>query len=164
MTKSIPLTQNKFAFVDDEDFEWLSQWKWFFDGKYAMRQTHIGMANGKQIQKPIRMHRQILNTPPKLWSDHINGDKLDNRRCNLRICTPQQNNQNRSASKKGYKGVYWHKINQKWVAQIKKDNKTRHIGCFDSLDEALLSYNKAAAENHGEFAKLNPTKHPNDLL
>lgn len=156
MTKQIQLTNSdKVVLVDDEDYDFLMQWKWHFDGYYARRQTHIGMIDGKQKQKPIRLHIQIMNPPEGMDTDHINGDRLDNRRTNLRLCTTQENNRNRGLGKKGYKGVYFHKVNKKWIAQIRLNNKGRHLGSFENINDALLAYNKAAIEHFGEFAKIN---------
>ena len=154
--KQIPLTNSdKFALVDDEDYDFLMQWKWHYDGYYARRQTHIGMFNGKQKQKPIRLHIQIMNPPGKSQVDHINADRLDNRKCNLRLCSAQQNNRNRGMSKRGYKGVHFSKKNKNWVAQITINKKTTHIGSFKELKDALSAYNEAAIFHFGEFAKLN---------
>ena len=103
--KYIPLTQGKLAIVDDEDFEWLSQWKWHFNRKkYAARTINH---SGK-----LYMHQVILNTPKGMLSDHRNGNGLDNRRKNLRACNVQQNKANSRLPKNntsGFKGVYWEK-------------------------------------------------------
>jgi hypothetical protein len=151
--KNIQLTQGKVAIVDDADFEWLSQWPWFFSTGYAIRRE--GKLFGR---KNIMMHRLIMNTPEGMDTDHINGDKLDNRRENLRVCTRSQNMQNttrRSDNTSGYKGVDWDKENGKWRAEIKVDSRRINLGRYDSAEEAALAYDRAAREYHGEFANTN---------
>ena len=158
MTKQIPLSQGKFVIVDDKDYEFLSQWKWCFNGRYAMRNKYLGWKNRKSILKTIYMHRLILNPPDGFYTDHINGDKLDNRRSNLRICTNQQNQFNQTPTQGGsskYKGVTWHKRDEMWMSSIRLNNKTKFLGYFDSEEDAAQAYNFAAIEHHGEFANLN---------
>ena len=150
----IPLTQGKVVLVDDEDFEWLSQWKWLYHGQgYAARNT------GKYpCQKTILMHRIIVNVPEDMETDHINHNKLDNRRENLRICTHAENSKNRSIQvndQSGFKGIYWHKQNHKWVAQISVDGKCLYLGSFDSPKEAARFYDAAVLAYHGDFANPN---------
>jgi len=97
--RTIKLTQGKFAIVDDCDFEWLNQWKWHYSAGYVV---------SKMGGKNIYLHRFILQTPPKMDTDHINHNKLDNRRKNLRVATRSQNKQNTlisRANKSGFKGV-----------------------------------------------------------
>lgn len=101
------------------------------------------------------LHRIILNiSDPKVFADHINGNKLDNRRCNLRLSTHLQNTKNRKSyenSTSEYVGVSWHKHASKWRAMI----KSKHLGYFDTQEDAAKAYDKAAKEIHGEFANLN---------
>lgn len=144
--KKIELTQNKFALVDDADYEYLNSFKWYFNGRYVSRQE-----NGKTVY----MHRQIIETDlPRI--DHINGDGLDNRRYNLRPCTQSQNNQNRrpNAGKK-YKGVYFRKDINKWRAEIKLNGKRTNIGVFVDIKDAARAYNIAAKDMFGDFAYMN---------
>ena len=154
--KQIPLTQNKFALVDDEDFKYLNQWKWHYHKGYATRAGK--MVNYKREIEKIYMHRLILNTPKGLETDHNNGDKLNNCRSNLRIVTKSQNKMNTGIRKdniSGFKGVYFDKYWDKWRSRIKKDGKQIHVGYFKSLPEAVLAYNEAAIKYFGEFARLN---------
>ena len=152
MSKEIILTQGKVAIVDDDDFEWLSKFKWHFK-RYAARTNR---ENGKQIN--ILMHREILNPPENYEIDHINGDKLDNRKTNLRICSHSQNEQNcpvRKNNRSGFKGVTWHKKAKKWGARICINGKKRRFGLHNSPEEAANAYDKAARKYFGEFARTN---------
>lgn len=154
--KQIKLTQNRFALVDDSDFEWLNQFKWSVNSnKYVWRYT--GRINRKT--KGITMHKLIMKTPKGLQIDHINGDRFDNRRCNLRICTCSQNCMNRKATTKsttGYRGVTRiPKYKAIWQARIEINGKKISLGFFDDPKQAALAYNHAALKYHGDFAFLN---------
>lgn len=156
--KHIPLTQGKFALVDDKDYEWLMQWKWCYaKGKTSscVQRKEWPMTSCKH--RTIRMHRLIMDAPKGMQVDHINHNTLDNRRCNLRIVTPQQNLYNTRARPNAtsrYKGVHWRKDIKKWRVTISL-NIRRTIGYFHSEIEAAKAYDKAAKELFGEFAYLN---------
>jgi hypothetical protein len=154
MTKEIKLTKGYVALVDDEDHKWLLQFKWYADEQgYARRNVGSGL---KRVV--VRMHREILQAPKGFEVDHINGNKFDNRRCNLRLATHNQNQQNCVAYKNntsGFKGVTWNKRDQKWCAQIRINSKRKHIGYFDDPIEAAKAYDKAAKELHDKFAQTN---------
>lgn len=159
--KEIKLTQGKVALVDDEDFEKLNILKW----AAMKRRKHIdkfvafrnGYINGKM--RVIRMHRFILNvTDSKIQVDHINGNPLDNRKENLRLCSNAENNMNkeiRPDNTTGYKGVYFHKRANKYLSQIWYNQKHYYLGLFESPIDAAKVYNAKAIELHGEFAYLN---------
>lgn len=151
--REIPLTQGYVALVDDEDWEWLSRWKWSVASGPHTQYAQRGPARGHE--KAIQMHRLILGTAPGLETDHINGDGLDNRRVNLRECTRQENQRN-SRSHLGslsiYKGVSWKKRNQQWQAHIQVDGRKRHLGLFSIEAEAADAYKIAAVIHFGEFA------------
>jgi len=158
--KRIKLTQNKYALVDDADYDSLSKFKWYANKLghtwYAYRNTPRNI-NGKH--KTICMHRQILGLKrgDGLQADHKNHYGLDNRRSNLRTCNHQQNDFNRRKVKGSsqFKGVYWHKARMKWIARIKYNNEQRHLGYFDNELEAAKAYDTRALELFGEFAYLN---------
>lgn len=154
MTIKIPLTQNKFALIDAEDFGKISAHSWcYHQSGYAFRGMRIGGKN--QI---IRMHREITQAPQELEVDHINGDKLDNRKANLRLVTRQQNSFNtgpRKGSKSQFKGVGWFSRDRKWRARIMLNGKEIHLGLFEREIDAAEAYNSAALEFFGEFARLN---------
>jgi hypothetical protein len=149
--KLIPLSQNKFAKVDDELYGFLNQWNWHFDGKYARR--HTPRMDGKQGNE--LMHRVIAQADPGVFIDHKNGDTLDNQRENLRISNHSTNAMNmrkhRGASQ--YKGVcragnYWH-------VQIWKDNKRVFTALTKNERWAAMMYDLNAAALFGEYARLN---------
>jgi hypothetical protein len=152
--KLIKLTKGKFAKVDDRDFEWLSQFKWCLS-RYAIRSV---TTHSSPKQKQIRMHNDIMNPPEGMIVDHINCDPLDNRRINLRICTPDQNQINKGIprnNKVGIKGVCKESMakrrNKPWRAFI----RGKLIGYFKTPQEAGIAYNKQARVLFGEFANLN---------
>jgi hypothetical protein len=137
--------------VDPADYTWLSQYNWCLHSK--------GYAVGYVDTQKVFMHRLILSPPAELQVDHINGNKLDNRRANLRITDSTGNNRNAGKRRTGtsqYKGVRWHQGINKWFAEIAvaKGNR-KHLGCFSNELDAARAYDAAAREHHGEFARLN---------
>jgi hypothetical protein len=154
--KKIRLTQDKFALVDDADYEKVSQYKWFYKIGYAARQQHIGMVEGKQIQRTVFMHRLILDAPEGLEVDHKNMDGLDNRRKNIRLATRTQNQINRGPQQdntSGYKGVLWAKQNRKWRAYITIKGKTIHLGLYENIEDAAKRRQEVEKQLYGEFAR-----------
>lgn len=152
--KRIKLTRGKRALVDDEDFEFLSKWKWCTSGGYASKSVRL--SNGSKSN--IRMHRLIMLPRRGEEVDHVDRDRLDNRRSKLRVCTSSENKCNapaRISNTSGFKGVGWHIASLKWRAVIQVEGEHRHIGLFKSKEDAARAYNKAAAELHGEFAHQN---------
>ena len=152
--KEIPLTQGKTATIDDDDFVRVSVHKWSFDPKgYAF--TNIGKRPHRRI---LYMHRLILQAPKGKECDHINNNKLDNRRENLRLCTREENSRNRKLFKNatGYKGVYFDKDSEVYYAQVKFRGQTICGGRSKDVKVSAAYYNKVAVELHGEFANLNP--------
>jgi hypothetical protein len=151
MARRIPLTKGKTALVDDEDYEYLAQWSWHaVGGRYAARSTRTE-GGGKRM---VYMHRAVLDARDDEEVDHHNNNKFDNRRENLRRSTRSQNGANKpkqSNGTSGFKGVTWNKANGNWNARI----KTKHIGCYDTADDAARAYDRAAVEHWGAFAQLN---------
>lgn len=150
------------ALVDDADFQWLSQWKWYFarrrDGSgYAVRNGR--KTEGEQDKSLIKMHRFILNViDPSIEVDHRNLNKLDNRRLNLRVCSKSENQANmplKRTSGSGYKGVRWHKRDKKWESRILVKGKMVQLGYFSTKEQAAIAYNEAALTHFGEFARIN---------
>ena len=146
----IELTKGKTTIVDDADYDWLIQWKWYY--------SSTGYAVRKPYQKTvIYMHRLILQITDNLLCDHINGNKLDNKQRNLRIVNKSQNSVNsyqHNDNKSGYKGVSWSKVAKRWTVYV----KGQHIGYFINIIDAALAYNQRATEVFGHFAKLNDIK------
>jgi len=139
--KEVKLTQGKYALVDDEDFEWLNQWKWCINSNgYAVRDKHISGSGRNRKKIRILMHRFLNNTPDGLVTDHINANRLDNRKSNLRTLTASENifySGSRKNNTSGYKGVSWSIARNKWCAQICKDRRVIPLGRFEKLDEAI---------------------------
>lgn len=154
--KQIKLTKNKYALVDDEDYDFLNQWKWHYHSMgYASRRKWI---KGQNRQESILMHRFLMNTPVGMDTDHINRNKLDNRRSNLQICTKGLNHQRaklQSNNTTGYKGIVWYKPTNRWRVAIKFNKKGIHLGYFKELTEAISAYNNKALELFGSMAVLN---------
>lgn len=132
----IKLTQDKYAIVDDADFEWLNQWKWKLNWNgYACRNAR---ADGRYVK--TYMHRLINATPTGQDTDHINRNKLDNRRSNLRDATRSQNNFNMLpsvANTSGTKGVSWSKQRNSWRAYIKIAGRQVYLGRFKDKQDAI---------------------------
>jgi hypothetical protein len=156
--KNIFLTKNKYAIVDDDDYYVLSRWKWHLvvadKAFYAARSSLIKYG---EKRKRIYMHRFIMQPEHGMEVDHINGDGLDNRKINLRVCLHSENKQNLHAryGSSRYKGVWWNNERQKWEAGIKTNSKKVFLGRFKDEFEAALAYNRAAINYFGEFANLN---------
>ena len=157
--KIIPLSQGLVALVSDEDYEYLSQWKWYAakcsGGYYARRMDH-------KTGKLIYMHRVITSAPPDLVPDHINYNTLDNRRENLRLLTSTENLKNRSPQKRhdlgkrfvaGYRGIR-HFEGRYWRAQIHINGKSVHLGTFPTAEAAARAFD-AAVKKYGKDAPLN---------
>lgn len=154
--KEIQLTQGKVAIVDDEDFERLSSFKWYFQkAKDAGRARRRISGSGNRA---TFMHREIMNAPPHLQVDHINGNSLDNRKQNLRLCTNSQNTMNarpRLSVGRKYKGITWHKPSRKWRALITHNKKQIYLGQYDKPEDAAKAYDRAAPIYFGAYARTN---------
>lgn len=160
MMKRIPLTQGKFAIVDDEDYKELSKHKWHtfknsYGGYAAIRNCQCLFDKKRRV---IYMHRQIMSCPQEMEIDHQDHNQLNNRKSNLRICTRAENQRNRNKQKNntsGFKRVYRRKDCKKWRANIGFNGQQIHLGDFNSAIEAAKIYDKKAKELFGEFAKTN---------
>lgn len=145
------LTKNKYTILDWDDFFLLSHYLWQYSTGRAVRATWV---DGKS--RCAWMHREILNAPPDMEVDHVNGNKLDNRRRNLRLATHAENGWNRTPYKGGkYKGVHFDRRRGTWGAEIQKNKKRTWLGVFPTEEDAARAYDAAAKEMHGDFANLN---------
>lgn len=118
--------------------------------------TGAGYAYMIKDKKAVRVHRLIMDAQPGQEVDHINGNKLDNRRSNLRFVTRSENNRNvatRRNKASRYKGVQ--REDSRWRAMIQVNKKPIYLGCFNTEEEAALAYNRAALQYHGEYAWMN---------
>ncbi len=153
---TIPLTHGFVTIVDPEDFDEHCLHKWHLSGYgYAARTSKPEDHTNKN--RLIYMHRKILCAPPRIEVDHINGDKLDNRRSNLRLCTRAGNqyNQHKIRGVSRFKGVSLLK-GKWWRAMIQSSPGVRlYLGSFRTEVEAAQVYDAAALLYHGEFARTN---------
>ena len=153
--KTIELTQGQVALVDDEDYEYLMQWKWFAK---KHRQTFYAARSKKTngICDRIYMHRIILKTPKNMECDHVDHNGLNNQKHNLRNCTNHQNHMNRiSWGNSIYLGVTYDKSRKLYMSKIQKKYKKFYLGRFKTEIAAAMAYDIKAKELFGEFANLN---------
>lgn len=148
----------KYVIVDDEDFSKVKDINWNLTKLgYPLKTTfETGKSHNERSAFTVYLHRLIIDCPKGMVVDHINQNKLDNRKENLRIATHGQNHLNQGLQKNntsGFKGVT--KMKELWEARIKFNQKTIHIGKFEDKKEAALAYNKKALELFGSFALLN---------
>lgn len=134
--------------ADIDDLPLIHAYNWSIDRKVYIKNSTSG----------IRFHRAVIGAKQGDVVDHIDGNTLNNRKRNLRICTQFDNQKNRGANKNntsGYKGVCWNKDKKKWTAQLFSDGRRVLNKHFDTKEAAAHAYNEAAIKYHGEFAKLN---------
>lgn len=157
-THSIPLTKGMVALVDSEDVHRVGDRNWSASrppGSVTFYATRCLRTQSGHFAEPL--HRVVMDAPDDMEVDHINGDTLDNRRCNLRLATRAENSCNRRISRNntsGYKGVSFDKKRGVWVAYITVARRRRHLGSFPAAELAHEAYCKAALELHGEFARF----------
>lgn len=153
MTRQIPLTQGKYAIVDDADYPLVSQFRWCALKRRHGRYYYAVRGNNGQYTP---MHRLIVDAHDGEDVDHINGDGLDNRRCNLRKCTQAENSWNsrvNSRNTTGFRGVC--PDAGKFKAYISCNGKRFWLGYHATPEEAAHVRDLAAIELHGEFARVN---------
>ena len=138
-------------YIDYVDYPRVRKHRWWIDKGSGYFVTNID-------NRTITLHNFLMQPPEGMVCDHINRNKLDNRRSNLRYATPKQNSRNRSKGRNntsGYIGVCLHIRRKKYVAQVKVDNRTINLGEYDSAEEAAKARDRAALFYFGEFANLN---------
>lgn len=151
----IALTRGQVAIVDADRFEWAMQWLWharYYPHTGAFYAARSERQQGPVGQRTLFLHRQLLGEPNSRV-DHADGNTLDCRIQNLRLCTPSQNRYNhklQSNNTTGHSGVY--RSGDKWRAEIFVDGKHLRLGSFASKDEAIAKRKAAEIEYHGEFA------------
>jgi hypothetical protein len=155
-SRCIPLTKGKFAIVDAADYDWLSGYRWFVMESRRGGQSYAATSiEGKTIP----MHRLIMNPPPGMVVDHFDGNGLNNRRSNLRVCKPEQNRFNlrpRKNKKSRFVGVYQDKrYPGKWYAAVQCRGKVLRLGPFKDEVEAAIARDLEAIKQHGPYAHLN---------
>jgi hypothetical protein len=161
--RRIPLTQNQYTIVDANEYGRLMHWFWFAHKRVTRKGTLFyafrGVAESKTHKvQMISMTSEVLRVEPKTKIDHKDRNPLNNTKSNLRICTHKENARNasvRSDNTSGYKGVSYHKLINKWAAQIFYNHKQHNLGFFKNKIEAARAYNKEAKRVFGEFAVLN---------
>jgi hypothetical protein len=154
--KEINLTNGGISLVDDDDYDYLIQWKWNHHNHdcniiYARRSMVI---DGKRID--ISMHRLIMGNPVGMMIDHIDHNGLNNQKSNLRICDHTQNMCNRRGfGKSKFLGVYKEERKNRWRAQLRHNGKLIRSGLLRTEEQAALFYDELAKKYHGKFANLN---------
>lgn len=157
----IPVTGAPYdASIDPEDYDRVAQHTWS-----VQRKDDLLYATATIDSKKISLHRFILGlSDPQVWIDHKDGDGLNCRRRNMRVATRAQNSANsrkrRGKTSSQYKGVFPGRRGKKWTAKIAVSGKQRHLGTFESEQDAAMAYNEAAREAFGEFARLNDIRKP----
>jgi hypothetical protein len=138
-----------YATISAQD-KWVDSYNWYL-GKNGYPATRLS-------GKLMTLHRLLLAPPIGIGIDHVDRDKLNNTRENLRLCTQQQNSWNssiKSTNTSGYKGVSYNKRLRKFESYIVYSGKRKVLGNFNSAEEASVAYNKAAESFFGEYANLN---------
>lgn len=151
----IILAREYVALIDEADWPLVEPYRWCAS---VSHRTIYVRANAKEPRRTLRLHRLIVGANARLQVDHINHDGLDNRRANLRLCTPRQNSANRRQNQNvssNFKGVYWHQPSSRWSAQVGGGTNRVYLGLFDDPRVAAQAYNCAALALYGDFALLN---------
>lgn len=154
-------TYGKFEIIlDDEFVEFFDKYKWSIDIRGVYHKIFYVKRAIKGVKNKFQyLHRVIMNCNKKEKVDHINGNTLDNRKCNLRLCTGSQNSANTrkkaSTSSSIYKGVSFYSRDRNWLAQIRCKGVYYYLGYYKTEIEAAVAYNNAAEKLFGKFAKLN---------
>ncbi len=158
--RNVELLRSRGAKWDKQDDALIERHTWFIGGSDGRKRYVYRQVRTKSGKQSIYLHRELMAVPRGIEVDHINGDSLDNRRCNLRLASRLQNVANRGPNNgqnktSKYKGVSLDRRNGKWVASMYEHRRRIKIGSFDSEAEAANAYNRAALDRFGEFAYQN---------
>lgn len=160
----VTLTRGMYAKVDREDYEIVSQYKWYATpGKITWYAKTSAWDNTVGRSRSISMHRLLLDAQPGQLVDHANHDGLDNRRANIRLATNSQNTANSSKKRKAarYRGLGFNNRLRRWQVYVEKDGYCHYCGSYKNDEEAAKAYDQKAVELFGEFATLNfPNSYP----
>ncbi len=154
MAREIRLPRGLVALVDDEDYGWLSRWSWSYDGRYAKRV----FVDESGARRTVSMHRLVMGEPEGLCVLHFNGDLLDNRRSNLRVCAMAEVSRRRrmqANNTSGYRGVRWVERIGRWKARIRVCGRRIELGDYRELMDAVRAYDEASVRYHGEYGRRN---------
>lgn len=156
---SIPLRSGHVAIVDADDIDLVGKYTWWSDPNPTTTYARAQVANDKGRRVFVSMHRLVLGLDPdERTVDHIDGNGLNNRRSNLRLCSSAENSANRhshSGATSRYKGVSWYRRDEKWRSYIWINGKQKHLGFFDGEEDAARAHDHAARESFGVFARVN---------
>ncbi len=152
MSKQILITRGQVVIVDEQDYEELSKYKWYLIDGFAARTI-----KKDDKRTTIYMHRVIMDAPMGVSVYHINHNKLDNQRENLRLVKGSARMHRRPSVKHSskYRGVYWCKDKRKWIAEIKVYKKQIRLGRFEVEKDAAIAYDEAARKYYGSLARTN---------
>jgi len=159
-TLVLELTKGYKAIVDADCPEWIKNKKWCVTRTNDCTKFYaIASVREKGKRKTLLLHRALLNAQKGQIIDHINGDPLDNRLCHLRFCNVSQNGANSKPKKdKKFKGIYFRKDRNRWMARIVVNYKKIYIGEYESEETAAAAYDVAARIVFKEFCKPNFNK------
>ena len=158
-TKEIKLGRGPdVTLVSASDYELASQWKWHLRSGYPVRAIWLSRSPSRRTH--VSLHRFLIGAKDGEFVDHVNGDPLDNRRSNLRLCSQLENARNKKITTKTscFKGVSRRSSGNKFASNIRVDGVLMTLGAFDSEEAAARCYNAAAVYYFGEFARLNPVE------
>lgn len=163
--KQIELTQGQVALVDDDLYDWLNQWKWYFrkrsgkrKGGDAVRTLHGYDESGHVKNYTLYMASIICPVAPGMVLDHKDCNPLNNQRSNLRQATYRGNVLNsraRQNNKTGVKGVHWSEPKQRYIVQATVNGKRKWIGAYKNLEEAAKVSERTIKELYGKYARFN---------
>ena len=161
----VPLTKGFVSIIDSADAELVGQFNWY--ARTGIRETPYAIRVDQRGEKNLHigLHRMLLNPPKGLHVDHVDGNGLNNRRSNLRVATPAENQRNRGLhinNTSGYKGVGWDKQRGKWLAQIELSGKTTRLGRYATKELAHAAYCEAAKMHFGQFANFGNSSYQED--